>query len=497
MEKIEEIQLEHGESDPENREYIINSNNINYKLLITLDYQSETYEFKICEINFIPKYNYIAKYNYKMLKIKFKLDDKNNQLDKLLNFFDDMHSNNKLKLINDYDSIKLIINTSSDTSEDNETLLKLEKKLLDVNDKFDFIINEINNIKKNNISLIEKRFDEIMKRLNDIENSINHKIKYSADSLNLLKNENEKPIKNEQDKIQELKTEPLKLINKLIINKDDIDLPREIKTAKGEIHFDDFEIIDKKNKKEEKKDKVDKNKIDENKEKNVININNKDNINEIKLNDENKNNNLKNDNKISPKKSLIVNKKPSFKNDLKIIKLFDPDDDKTQLFFFAILIGESNVGKTWIFNNFFTLPFAQSLSIGLESEEIFFKIEEETLISLNILVCPGKFTQLSLISSKDLIIFIYSIDNRNSFENLKAKIKEIKTKSKKEAHYILVGNKIDLETQRLVKKEEGEKLAKDENFDLFLEVSAKDGKNIDKIFFDACKILYKNRVINA
>jgi small GTP-binding protein len=329
-----------------------------------------------------------------------------------------------------------------------------------------------------------------MKRLNDIENSINNKIKNSTDSLNLLKNENENSIKNEQDKIQELKTEPLKLINNIIMNKDDIDMPKEIKTAKGEIDFDDFEIMKKKSKEEEKKENIDKNKIDENKEKNVININNKDNINEIKFNDKNKND------KISLKKSLRVDKKPSFKEDLNIIKLFDPDDDKTQLFFFVILIGESNVGKTWIFNNFFTLPYTQSLSIGLESEEIFFKIEEETLISLNILVCPGKFNQLNLISSKDLIIFVYSIDKRNSFENLKAKIKEIKTKSKKEAHYILVGNKIDLEEQRVVKKEEGEKLAKDENFDLFLEVSAKDGKNIDKIFFDACKILYKSRVIN-
>ena len=60
----------------------------------------------------------------------------------------------------------------------------------------------------------------------------------------------------------------------------------------------------------------------------------------------------------------------------------------------------------------------------------------------------------------------------------------------------MVGNKVDLENKRIVKKEEGENLAKDENLDLFLEVSAKNGNYIDKIFFDACKILYKSRVIN-
>ena len=114
------------------------------------------------------------------------------------------------------------------------------------------------------------------------------------------------------------------------------------------------------------------------------------------------------------------------------------------------------------------------------------------------MVCPNIkiFNQPKFISSKDIIIFVYSIDDRNSFENLKEKINEIKTKSKKNAHFILVGNKVDLETKRVVKKEEGENLAKDENLDLFLEVSAKNGNYIDKIFFDACKILYKSRVIN-
>ena len=472
---MENIKLDGGESEPEQKEYIIKSNNTNYKLLIKLNYNFEIYELKVCEINFIPKFNYEIKYNFNDLKVVLKLEDKYDHLESLMNFFDEMYTKNKIKLIHEDDSVLLIINSSKDTSKDNELKLKLEKKSLNVNDKFDFIINEINNIKNNNLSLIEKRFDEIMKRLNDIESSINNKIKNCTSDLNLLKNEFVKSnsLKNNNNEIQELKTE-IKNLNNLIIEKKDIYIPNEIKTAKDEIKIDDFEIIEKDKKKLEKKDKVDKNK----KEKNITN-------NKI-------------DQKISSKKSIIINKKPSFKNDLKIVKLFEPDDDKTQLFFFAILIGESGVGKTWIFNNFFTLPYAQSPSLSLESEEIFFKIEDNTLISLNIVVCPNIkiFNQPKFISSKDIIIFVYSIDDRNSFENLKEKINEIKTKSKKNAHFILVGNKVDLETKRVVKKEEGENLAKDENLDLFLEVSAKNGNYIDKIFFDACKILYKSRLIN-
>ena len=273
---------------------------------------------KVCEINFIPKFNYEIKYNFNDLKVVLKLEDKYDHLESLMNFFDEMYTKNKIKLIHEDDSVLLIINSSKDTSKDNELKLKLEKKSLNVNDKFDFIINEINNIKNNNLSLIEKRFDEIMKRLNDIESSINNKIKNFTGDLNLLKNEffKSNSLKNNNNEIQELKTE-IKNLNNLIIEKKDIYIPNEIKTAKDEIKIDDFEIIEKDKKKLEKKDKVDKNK----KEKNIINNKEKSiNIkNEIKI-ENNINNKI--DKKISSKKSIIINKKPSFKNDLKIVKLF-------------------------------------------------------------------------------------------------------------------------------------------------------------------------------
>ena len=217
---MENIKLDGGESEPEQKEYIIKSNNTSYKLLITLNYNFEIYELKVCEINFIPKFNYEIKYNFNDLKVVLKLEDKYDHLESLMNFFDEMYTKNKIKLIHEDDSVLLIINSSKDTSKDNELKLKLEKNSLNVNDKFDFIINEINNIKNNNLSLIEKRFDEIMKRLNDIESSINNKIKNCTGDLNLLKNEFVKSnsLKNNNNEIQELKTE-IKNLNNLIIEK--------------------------------------------------------------------------------------------------------------------------------------------------------------------------------------------------------------------------------------------------------------------------------------
>ena len=76
---MEEIQLENNnilETDEEEREYLINNNNINYRLLIILNYKYETIEFKINEMRFIPKFNYSSKINHKRFKTMLKLDDK-------------------------------------------------------------------------------------------------------------------------------------------------------------------------------------------------------------------------------------------------------------------------------------------------------------------------------------------------------------------------------------------------------------------------------------
>ena len=52
---------------------------------------------------------------------------------------------------------------------------------------------------------------------------------------------------------------------------------------------------------------------------------------------------------------------------------------------------------------------------------------------------------------------------------------------------------MDLNNMRVISKKEGSELAKNEKIDFFIEVSAKTGENIENIFFEAAKILYKNR----
>ena len=412
---------------------------------------------------------------------------------------------------NPFDLIKL----SKENNESNESILILNKKDLDNNEKFEMIINEINCIKNNNIALIDKKFKEIFERLNNIESSMNEKIKNNTESLNSLNKEiDDKILKNNQDTILSLKKEfkeEIDGLKKVILNQERKEKPKEIKKEEVKETLEELNII----KIEQKNENID---IDENnnKKENNINVNNNNtkkdnnrnikdnnNINKIKneINEINNMNTKDNKNKIKKKDSLKNNqikKKGSIPKKYKIEKLYEPDDDFTNVYFFVMLIGESGVGKTWIFDNYFSLDYAKSSSLGIESEEIFFKINDISLVSLNIGVSPGdkKFNQINFCSNKDLIIFVYAIDDRKSFENLKDIIKEVK-KNRKDTYYILVGNKIDLESKRVVKREEGENFAKNENLNSFFECSAKNGKYIEDIFLEACKILHKNKIVNG
>ena len=95
-----------------------------------------------------------------------------------------------------------------------------------------------------------------------------------------------------------------------------------------------------------------------------------------------------------------------------------------------------------------------------------------------------------------MIIFIYEIDDLNgilgSFKTVKELIKEVKEKYNN-THFALIGAKADLEYERQISFEEGEELAKKEGMDFFMEVSSYTGYNIDNMFFEMSKILFKNR----
>jgi len=91
-----------------------------------------------------------------------------------------------------------------------------------------------------------------------------------------------------------------------------------------------------------------------------------------------------------------------------------------------------------------------------------------------------------------LAVLVYAIDNKESFTHVENWLNDLKSQANEDVRIFLVGNKADLEEDRKVSKEEGEKYKLDQHLDLFMETSAKTGQNARNVLVEAAKILYND-----
>ena len=75
----------------------------------------------------------------------------------------------------------------------------------------------------------------------------------------------------------------------------------------------------------------------------------------------------------------------------------------------------------------------------------------------------------------------YSITDENSFQNVNRWLTQISQEAPEEVKIILVGNKSDLDNNRVISYEQGTNLANMHNIDFF-ETSAFNGENIQALF---------------
>ena len=96
-----------------------------------------------------------------------------------------------------------------------------------------------------------------------------------------------------------------------------------------------------------------------------------------------------------------------------------------------------------------------------------------------------------LLMSKKLIYYIYS---QKSFEDVERWIKDLIENSSPDIKIFLIGNKCDLEDERIISKEKAEILKNNYEFDYFLETSAKTGFNAKELFIQAAKLLFDDYI---
>jgi small GTP-binding protein len=96
----------------------------------------------------------------------------------------------------------------------------------------------------------------------------------------------------------------------------------------------------------------------------------------------------------------------------------------------------------------------------------------------------------SYVRTAQAFILVYSITDPSSFQEIETIHEQLlRSVDSDSVPLVLVGNKCDLEDERGVSKDEGEKLAKELGGCNFFESSAKERINIEECFFTLVRLL--------
>ncbi|XP_022111908.1 ras-related and estrogen-regulated growth inhibitor-like [Acanthaster planci] len=166
--------------------------------------------------------------------------------------------------------------------------------------------------------------------------------------------------------------------------------------------------------------------------------------------------------------------------------------------FKVIVLGQASVGKTAMTVRFVTRRFIYEYDPTLETiykHRTFFE-NESAPVDFEILDTAGQEEKIEeKLKWADAFIIAYSINDRCSFEEV-ARLKFLAGRCKKSSSHeqaiLIVGNKKDLEYDRLVQREEGLELARSMNCS-FVEVSARESYEDVVGAFERLYMDHKNR----
>ena len=157
-----------------------------------------------------------------------------------------------------------------------------------------------------------------------------------------------------------------------------------------------------------------------------------------------------------------------------------------------LILGDSSVGKTSLLlkytDGYFPTIYVATIGVEYKIKKI---VINNIAINLQIWDTAGQerfrsITQ-SFIKGADGILYVYDITQKKTFDDLKTWISQSE-ESAEGFKKIIVGNKIDLEDERVISKEKLQKFC-DERKIQGLEVSAKIGKNLSECFEALAKLI--------
>lgn len=153
----------------------------------------------------------------------------------------------------------------------------------------------------------------------------------------------------------------------------------------------------------------------------------------------------------------------------------------------TVVVGETDVGKTCLVMRKVhgAIDVQSKPTIGAGNSIITIEVNGKE-VNLSVWDTAGQEKYRSLSSmyfnGAGLAVLVFDITNRASFEVLNEFVTLIREKALPDVRLAVVGNKADLDENRTVTQEEGEKYAKEICADLYIETSATTGFRIEELF---------------
>ncbi|XP_049417231.1 ras-related protein Rab-26-like [Epinephelus fuscoguttatus] len=162
--------------------------------------------------------------------------------------------------------------------------------------------------------------------------------------------------------------------------------------------------------------------------------------------------------------------------------------------FKVMLVGDSGVGKTCLLVRFKDGAFLAGSfisTVGIDFRNKVLNIDG-VKVKLQIWDTAGqeRFRSVTHAYYRDAhaLLLLYDVTNKSSFDNIQAWLTEIHEYAQQDVVLMLLGNKADATHERVVKREDGERLAKEFGVP-FMETSARSGLNVELAFTAVAKEL--------
>ncbi len=174
-------------------------------------------------------------------------------------------------------------------------------------------------------------------------------------------------------------------------------------------------------------------------------------------------------------------------------------DDKERYIFKVILIGDGAVGKTSLIQKYmegrFKTDYLPTIGTQIYTKDVLGG-EGDANIKLVVWDISGQQAFSSVrpdyYKGAKGIVLMFDLTRSQTFEHLDDWINEAK-KYTRSPQVILAGSKCDLERERKISQEYGEEYASKIKAP-YLETSAKDGKNVEKLFDMLAQMLLEDSV---